>query len=112
VLRKIFGPKMEEVTEEWKSQHNEELCDLYHSLNIIRVIKSRRKAREGHVPRMGEGTGAYRVLEEKSEGNRDHLEDLRAEGRIILKWIFKTWNEAIECINLAQDSVVMNLRVL
>jgi hypothetical protein len=49
VLRKIFGPQRDEVTEEWRRQHNEELCDLYSSSNIIRVVKSRRMRWVGHV---------------------------------------------------------------
>jgi hypothetical protein len=52
VLRKIFGPKGDEVTE-WRKLHNEELCDLYSSPNIIRIIKSRRMGWAGHVARMG-----------------------------------------------------------
>jgi hypothetical protein len=53
VLRRIFGPKREEVTGEWRKLHNEELRDLYSSSNIIRIIKSRRKRWTGHVARMG-----------------------------------------------------------
>jgi hypothetical protein len=62
VLMRIFGPKRDEVTGEWRILHNEELNDLYSSPNIIRVIKSRRMRWAGHVARMGEGRGAYRVL--------------------------------------------------
>jgi hypothetical protein len=62
VLRRIFGPKMDEVTGEWRKQHNEELHDLYSSLNIFRVIKSRRMTWAGPVARMGERRGVYRVL--------------------------------------------------
>jgi hypothetical protein len=53
VLRRIFGPKRDEATEEWRRLHNEELNDLYSSPNIIRVIKSRRMGWAGHVARMG-----------------------------------------------------------
>jgi hypothetical protein len=55
VLRRIFGPKRDEVTREWRKLHNEELNDLYSSLNIVRVIKSRRMRWVGHVARMGRG---------------------------------------------------------
>ena len=54
VLRRIFWPKREEVTGEWRKLHQEELNDLYSSLIIVQVIKSRRKRWEGHVARMGE----------------------------------------------------------
>jgi hypothetical protein len=54
VLRRIFGPKRDEVTGEWKKFHNEELRDLYSSPSIIRIIKSRRMRWAGHVTRIGE----------------------------------------------------------
>jgi hypothetical protein len=53
VLRRIFGPKMDEVTGEWRKLHNEELHDLYSSLSIIRIIKVRRMRWAGHVAQMG-----------------------------------------------------------
>ena len=62
VLRRIFGPRRDEVTWEWRRLHNEELNDLYSSPNIVRVIKSRRMRWAGHVARMGEERGVYRVL--------------------------------------------------
>ena len=68
VLRRIFGPKRDEVTREWRKLHNERLNDLYCSPNIIRVIKSRRMRWAGHVARMGETRGVYRVLVGKPEG--------------------------------------------
>jgi len=70
VLRGIFGPKGDEITEEWRKLHNEELNDLYCSTNIVRVIKSRRMRWVGHVARMGERRGVYRVLVGKPEGKR------------------------------------------
>jgi hypothetical protein len=62
VLRRIFGPNRDEVTGEWRRLHNEELKDLYSSPNIMLVIKSRRMRWAGHVARMGERRGAYRIL--------------------------------------------------
>jgi hypothetical protein len=83
VLRRIFGPKRDdEVAGEWRRLHNEGLYDLYCSPNIVQVIKSRGTRWAGHVARY---TGFW-------WGNlreRDHLEDLGLEGRIILKFIFK-----------------------
>jgi len=69
MLRRIFGPKRDEVTGEWRKLH-EELNDLYCSPNIVRVVKSRRIRWAGHVARMGEGRGVYRVLVGKPEGKR------------------------------------------
>jgi hypothetical protein len=70
VLRRVFGPKKDEVTGEWKKLHNEELRDLYSLPNIVRVVKSRRMRWAWHVARMGEGRGVYRVLVGKPEGRR------------------------------------------
>jgi hypothetical protein len=70
VLRRVFGPKREELTEERRKLHNEELYDLYSSPNIVRMIKSRRMRWTGHVARMGEGRSVYRVLVVKPEGKR------------------------------------------
>jgi hypothetical protein len=70
VLRRIFGPKRDEVTGEWRKLHNEELHDLYSPPNIVRVIKSRRMRWVGHVARMGEERCVYRVLVGKPEGKR------------------------------------------
>jgi hypothetical protein len=68
--RAIFGHERDEVTGEWRRLHNVELHDLYSSPNIIRVIISRRMRWAGHVSRMGERRGAYRVLVGKSEEKR------------------------------------------
>jgi len=70
VLRRIFGPKRDEVTGEWRKLHNEKPNDLYSSTNILRVIKSRRKRWAEHVAHMGEETGVYRVLVGKPEGKK------------------------------------------
>jgi hypothetical protein len=70
VLRRIFGPKRDEVTGKWRKLHIEELHNLYSSPNIIRQIKSRRMRWAGHVARMGEERNVYRVLVGKSEGKR------------------------------------------
>jgi hypothetical protein len=70
VLRRIFGPKKDEATGEWRRLHNEELNDLYSSPNVIRVIKSRRMRWAGHVARMGEKRDAYRILVGRPEGRR------------------------------------------
>jgi len=70
VLRRIFGPRRDEVTGEWRRLHNEELNGLYSSPNIVRAIKSGRIRWTGHVARMGEERGVYRVLMEKPEGKR------------------------------------------
>jgi hypothetical protein len=70
VLRRIVGPKRDEVTGEWRKLHNEELCDLYSSSIIVRVIKSRRLRWAGHVARKGEKSNAYRLLVGKPQGKR------------------------------------------
>ena len=111
VLRRIFAPRREEVTGEWRRLHNEELNDLYSSPNILRVIKSRRMRWAGHVARMGEERGVYRVLVGKPEGRRPlgrPRVDLQEVGCVYMDWI-----------GLAQDrdrwrtlvSAVMSLRV-
>jgi len=120
VLRRIFGPRTDEVTGEWRRLHNEELNDLYSSPNIVRVIKSRRMRWAVRVVCMGEEKGVYRVLVGKPEGKRplgrpkhrwvDNIRlDLQEVGCGYMDWI-----------GLAQDrdswrtlvSAVMNLRVL
>ena len=68
VSRRIFGPKRDEVTGEWRKLHNEELNDLCCSRDIYRLIKSRRIRWAGHVACMGESRGVYRVLVGKPEG--------------------------------------------
>jgi len=70
VLRRIFGPRKDEVTGEWRGLYNEELKDLYCSPNIVRLVKSRRMRWAGHVARMGEERGVYRVLVGKPEVKR------------------------------------------
>jgi len=74
VLGRIFGPRRNEVTGEWRKLHNEELSDLYSSPNIFRVIKSRRMRWMGHAARIGERRGVHSVLVGKPEV-RDHLGD-------------------------------------
>jgi hypothetical protein len=69
VLRRIFGPKWDDVTGEWRKLHNEELGDLYSSQSIIRIIKSRRMRWAGHVSRMVK-RNAYRLMVGKPEGKR------------------------------------------
>jgi len=87
VLR-IFGPKWDEVTEQWRKLHNEKLNDLYSSPHIVRDIKSRRMGWAEHVARKGAERGVYRVLVGKPEGKRPPG-DSGVDGRIILRWIFK-----------------------
>jgi len=70
VLRRVFGPKRDEVTGEWRKLHNEELNDLYSLPNILRVVKSRRMRWAGHVARMGEDRCVHKVLVGKAEGKR------------------------------------------
>jgi hypothetical protein len=91
VLRRIFGPKRDEVTGEWRKLHNEELNELYCSPTIVWVIKSRKMRWAGHVARMGEGTGMYSFWWENMR-ERDHWGDPGLEGRIILRQIFRKWD--------------------
>jgi len=74
VLRRIFGPRRDKVTGEWRRLHNEELNDLCSSPNIVWVIKSRRMRWAGHVACMGEERGVYRILLGKPEGKRTNGE--------------------------------------
>jgi hypothetical protein len=119
LLRRIFGPKRDEVTGEWRRLHNEELNDLYSSSNIIRVIKSRRMRWAGHVARMGEGRGAYRFLVGRPEGRRSFGRPRRRwEGDIKMDLQEVGWG-GMDWIDMAKDkgrwravvSAVMNLRV-
>jgi len=119
VLRRIFGPRKDEVTGEWRKLHNKELNDLYSSPNIVWVIKSRRMRWAGHVASMGEERGVYRVLVGKLEGRRQL-------GRPRRRWVdnIRMDLQEVGCgytdwIGQAQDrdrwrtlvSVVMNLLV-
>ena len=70
MLGRVFGPKRDEVTGEWRKLHNEELSDLHSLPSIVRVVKSRRMRWAGHVAHMGEGRGVHRVLVGKPEGKR------------------------------------------
>jgi hypothetical protein len=87
VLRRIFGPKRDEVTGEWGKPHNEELHDLYSSPSINRIIKARRMRWAVHVARMGEKSNAYRLLVAKPEGRRPLGRPRRRCGWIIIGWI-------------------------
>jgi len=94
VLRRIFGPRRDEVTGEWRRMHNEELNDLHSSPNIVRVIKSRRMRWSGRVARMSE----ERVCIRSWWGNRrerDHWGDLDVDGWVILGWISRRWDVGI-----------------
>jgi hypothetical protein len=85
VLRRIFGPKRDEVTEEWRKLHYGELHNLYLPKDIIRQIKSRRMRWAEHVARMGEGRKVYRVLVGKLVGKRPLERPTRRwEDRIIM----------------------------
>ena len=94
MLRRIFGPRRDEVTWEWMRLHNDELNDLYSSPNILRVITSRRMRWAGQVTHMGEERGVCRVLVGKQEGKRS-MGDLVVVGWIILGWISRRWDVGI-----------------
>jgi hypothetical protein len=118
VLRRIFGPKRDEVTGEWRKLHNEEFHNLYSSPQIIRQVKSRRIRWAGHVARMGEERKVYKVLVGKPKGNiplgrpRHRWEDgIRTDLRL-------AGGCGLDSTGSGQDwwravvSAVMNLRVL
>ena len=88
---RIFGPKREEVTVEWRKIHNEELNDLYSSPNIIHAIKSR-IIWSGHVARMGR-VELYTGFWWGNLRERDHLEDPGIQESVILRWTSRKWYE-------------------
>jgi hypothetical protein len=118
VLRKIFGPKRKE-DESWRKLRNDELHSLYSSLNIVRVIKSRRMRWAGHVVRMGEGSSVYRVLVGRPQGKRPLGRSRRRWKNNIKMDVREIGIDGANWIQLAQDRVqwracvnmVMNLRV-
>jgi hypothetical protein len=91
VLRRIFGPKRDEVTGQWRKLHNEEINDLYSSRNIDQVIQWRRMRWAGHVVYLRERRGVYRVLVGKTGGKRP-LGRPRLNGMVILRWVFRKWD--------------------
>ena len=119
VLRRIFGPKMDEVTGEWIQLHNEELNDLYCSPNIVLEIKSRRLRWTGHVARMGERRGEYRVWVGTPEGKRPLGRPRRRWEDNIKMDLQEVGCGGTDWIELAQDTdrwralvnAVMNFRV-
>ena len=119
VLMRIFGPRRDEITGEWRRLHNEELNDLYSSPNIVQVIKSTRMRWAGHVARMGGETGVYRVLVGKPKGKRPLRRPRRRWVGNIRMDLYEVGCGYMDWIGLAQDrdrwrtlvSAVMNLRV-
>ena len=119
VLRRIFEPQRDEVTRNRRKVHNEELNDLYSSPNIVRVIKSRRMRWAGHVARMGERRGVYRVLVGKREGKRPLGRHRRRWEDNIKMGLQDVGCGGMEWMGLAQDrdswralmNAVINLRV-
>ena len=90
VLRRVYGPKRDEVTGEWRT-YNEELTVLYSSPNIVRVIKSRRMRWAGHVARMGRGE-LCTWFWWGNLGERNYCRDPGGDGMITLRWIFRKWD--------------------
>jgi hypothetical protein len=120
VLRRIFGPKRDEVTGEWRKLHNEEFHNLYSSPDIIRQVKSRRMRWAGHVARMGDERKVYKVLVEKPERKRPPGRPRRRWKDGIKMDLREIGFGGVYWIRLAQNrdrwravvSTVMNLRVL
>jgi hypothetical protein len=119
VLRRIFEPKRDEVTGEWRKLHNKELHNLYSSPSIIRIIKARRMRWAGHVARMGDKKNAYRLLVGKPERRRTLGSPTRRwMDNIRMDLVEVEWGE-VDWIGLAQDrdrwralvNSVLNLRV-
>ena len=118
VLRRVFGPKRDEVIGEWRKLHNEELRELYSLSNIVRVVKSRKMRWTGHVARIGEGRGVYRVLVGKPEGKMP-LGRHRRRWEDNIKMDLQEVGGGGDCLELAQDrdrwralvNTVMNFRV-
>jgi hypothetical protein len=104
VLRRIFGPKRDELTGEWRKLQNGELHNLYSSSDIIRQIKSRRMRWVGHVAHMVEGSNVYRVLVGKAELKRP-LKRARRRWEFGIKMDLREigWEGGVEWIHLAQD---------
>jgi len=119
VLRRIFGPKRDELRRDWRKLHNEELSVLYSSPNIVRVIKSRIMRWAGHVAGMGEKRGVYRVVVGKPEGKRPLGRPRRRWDDNIKTDLQEVGFRGMDWIELAQDrgrwralvNAVMNLRV-
>jgi hypothetical protein len=119
VLRRVFGPKRDEVTGEWRKLHNEELSDLYPLPNIVRVVKSKRMRWAGHVARIGEGRVVHRVLVGKPEGKRPLGRPRRRWENNIKMDLQEVGCGGIDWMELAQNrdrwwalvSAVVNLRV-
>jgi hypothetical protein len=119
VLRRIFGPKRDEVTMEWRKLHSEEFNDLYSSPNIVLTIKSRRMRWEGHVARMGDERGLYKVLMGKREGKIPLGRPRRRWDDNIKMDLQEVGREGMDWIGLAQErgrwwavvNAVMKLRV-
>jgi hypothetical protein len=104
VLRRIFAPKRDEVTGEWRKLHSGELHNLYSSPDIIRQIKSKRMRWAGHVARMGGGETCIGFWWERPK-EKDHLKDQGVDGRTLSKWSLRrlVGGGGVEWIHLAQD---------